>query len=157
MILKGSSCIPAISLCIQLALHGRAKTVAAVIVHTQIQFFKSSILNLKVVSGFRALVTSSWHLVRVTQPDNYWLGMLNWSHVTWLTLLRTIGRLQLRRVPELKLLDWTWTGQELPADSDAESSSLPALLPVVTVANVSNIATTLSNTRSSLHLGCSEG
>ena len=48
------------------ALHGRAKTVAAVIVHTKIQFFKSSILNLKVVSGFRALVTSSWHLVRVT-------------------------------------------------------------------------------------------
>ena len=29
------------------ALHGRAKTVAAVIVHTKIQFFKSSILNLK--------------------------------------------------------------------------------------------------------------
>ena len=51
-------------------------------------FFFESNSNLKtveVVSTSTALATSSWQLIRVTHPDNYWLWMLNWSHITWLT------------------------------------------------------------------------
>ena len=80
-------------------------------------------LNLIIWTWGRALVTpqSSWPLwlIRVTQPDNYWLGMPNWSRVTWLTQDYHVVSVGLRpgRVPGLKLLDWTWTrkGQAPPS------------------------------------------
>ena len=71
------------------ALRERANTAAAVIAHTQ--FFKKS---------------------RVTQPDNYWLGMPNWSYVTWLfqTTVRAPTRTCTRTVTEVTRLNLNWSG-----------------------------------------------
>ena len=55
--------------------------------HTPIYIFFNLIIWTWNSPLFRALATSSWQLIRITQPDHYWLGNQNFklSHVAWLT------------------------------------------------------------------------
>ena len=86
MILKGSSCILAILLCVQRRTWQKGKYSSCCnCTQPNTICFWIKYFEFEVVPCSRTLVTSSWPLVRVTQPDNYWLGMLNWSDVTWLT------------------------------------------------------------------------
>ena len=117
MILNGSSCIPAIlfNCCVSdVADRERTNTAAAEIVHIHLQFFYNLIVwtwSSPRFHGPAAFVTSSWHLIRATQPRT-----IKSCNVTHSGLQ---AGLQLGRVLGLILPEWlgTWTGQAQPAEA----------------------------------------